>query len=129
MGRYNFECHCERCDSNLEDSIDFYKLNTFINGLTELTQGAKAFSTSQDRMLEIHSQIIRTMSQLYHEYDDRVTNQYSRTLFALINARKFVWKPNVQQFVNVVREHIKITSGVDHQEYCKFERAIIVNTY
>jgi hypothetical protein len=128
MERYNFGCHCERCDSNLENSIDFYKLNTFISGLTELTQDSKAISTSQDRMLEIHLEIISTMSQLYHEYDNRVTNQYFRTLFALINARKFVWTPNVQQFVNVVRKHIIISSGADHPEYYKFERAIAVNT-
>jgi hypothetical protein len=117
MHRYHFECNCERCASNLDADIDFANLQAMIENLKT---AAASFSTPLKMfkpMMADHEKIIKIFRRIYNEYDDRVTNQYTRMFQVIELIVQKVKKSDVEPFLKEMIDHVLVTYGVSHFEY------------
>jgi len=120
----NLDCHCNLCETEEDGAVDYQKLNDLID-FFNLGVAGMPTSNTWKQILAKHEEVIEMMKKIYNEYDDRVTNQYGRVVYTLINLGKCNLNyPKIKEVVDRARIQLKITYGEDHTDYEQFERAV-----
>jgi hypothetical protein len=119
--RYNFECKCERCENDIEErNVNFDRIAQLLD-----SQSSQETTCGSWRIvLKVHNELLRNFRKLYHEYDERITNQYYWTFSVISKLSSEVPKKVLNSISLETRDHLQTTYGSDYVECKKFEKQV-----
>ena len=121
LERYNFECHCSKCEIQTDADIDYDNLNS---NLTTLKDPVTMMQLSWNQMFEMHEKVVPLLEKIYHKYDDRITNQYKRMVDYALARQHQIPKGQLTQLIQETEHRLFITYGPDHPDYKEFKLSL-----
>jgi hypothetical protein len=121
LERYHFICSCEKCASHGDVDIDYDNLNSI---LTTLKDPVTAMTLSWSQLYRMHEKVVPLLENIYHKYDDRITNQFKRMVGYGLERESGVHKGQLKELIAEAEDRLFTTYGVEHPDYKEFKLCI-----
>ena len=117
--RYNFACHCERCENPIaEKDIDFDRMSQLLESQSHFAES----ETNWKVVLKTHNELVQNFRKMYHEYDERITNQFYWIFTVLVSKKSEIPNKVFDNLVQETRSRLLTTYGSQYIDYKNFEK-------
>jgi len=115
LDEFGFKCDCELCESHSDAHIDYKELN---RRLETFYDPEKAAALSWVKLYKLHKEILETLREIYHPFDESVTILLKRTLeYGGGQVGHTASRELTMRLIRIVQKNLLMTYGRENNDY------------